>query len=174
MDARGLVLTCWHVVEDQSEIQVTLSDGSEHRARVRGYDAKLDVALLQIDAQGLAVAQAGDAHALEAGDDVFALGAPRKMAFSISRGMVSFAERDVEGVRYLQTDLPLNPGNSGGPVVNASGEVVGLASFVLRESQGISFALPIRYAQERFATLLAAPDAALAPRGPAPVAAKKP
>jgi serine protease Do len=76
------------------------------------------------------------------------------MSFTVSRGIVSYVGREVEGTRYLQTDLPINDGNSGGPVVNARGELVGLMSFVLKRSQGLSFALPFNYAAVRFAARL--------------------
>jgi serine protease Do len=85
---------------------------------------------------------------------VYAFGAPRKMAFSMSRGMVSYTGRDFEGLSYMQIDLALNGGSSGGPIVNSYGEVVGISSFILKKSQGLSFALPIDYARERFARYL--------------------
>jgi len=81
---------------------------------------------------------------------VMAVGSPRKMYFSVSRGMVSFPNRFLDGVEYIQTDLPINVGNSGGPLVDDEGNVVGIVSFILRDSQGISFALPIDRAVARF------------------------
>ena len=83
-------------------------------------------------------------------DEVMAVGSPRKMYFSVSRGMVSFPNRFLDGVEYIQTDLPINVGNSGGPLVDRDGNVVGIVSFILRDSQGISFALPIDRAVARF------------------------
>jgi len=84
------------------------------------------------------------------GDEVMAVGSPRKMYFSVSRGMVSLPNRFLDGVEYIQTDLPINVGNSGGPLVDNEGNVVGVVSFILRDSQGISFALPIDRAVARF------------------------
>jgi S1-C subfamily serine protease len=78
------------------------------------------------------------------------------MYFSVSRGMVSFPNRFLDGVEYIQTDLPINVGNSGGPLVDDEGNVVGIVSFILRDSQGISFALPIDRAVTRFGEHLTA------------------
>lgn len=162
VDEQGHLLTSLHVVEGVAHIRVTFADGSEHAAKHVESDRRLDVALLKIDdANGRPVASLGAAERMRVGDDVFALGAPRKMAFSLSRGMVSFMDRDMNGVRYLQLDLALNGGSSGGPVMNERGEVVAISSFILKGSQGLSFALPIEYALERFALTSqekAAPD----------------
>ena len=84
------------------------------------------------------------------------------MPFSLSRGMVSYVGRRFERTFYLQTDLPLNAGSSGGPVLNDRGQVVAIASFVLRDSEGLAFALPIDYAYRRFAAALVAPPAVIA------------
>jgi len=96
----------------------------------------------------------GSATALGVGDEVLAVGSPRKMYFSVSRGMVSFPNRYLDGIEYIQTDLPINVGNSGGPLVDRQGRIVGVVSFILRDSQGISFALPIDRALARFAKYL--------------------
>jgi S1-C subfamily serine protease len=151
---RGHVLTCLHVVEDIADVRVTFADGSQQRATVVGRDAKLDLALLKIEGPPRAVMQPGDAAAMRTGDEVFAMGAPRKMAFTLSRGMVSFPDRDMNGVGYLQLDLALNGGSSGGPILNEVGQVIAISSFILRDSQGLSFALPIQRALERFETEL--------------------
>jgi S1-C subfamily serine protease len=96
------------------------------------------------------------------------------MYFSVSRGMVSFPNRFLDGVEYIQTDLPINVGNSGGPLVDREGRVVGIVSFILKDSQGISFALPIDRALARFAkalqgdTPVASPSATSPEPAPAP------
>jgi S1-C subfamily serine protease len=152
--SNGYVLTCLHVVDGVSSIRVSFANGTEHVATLVDSDEKLDLALLKIDSPVTSHVKFGDAHAVRVGEDVFAFGAPRKMAFSMSRGMVSFTGRDFEGLSYLQIDLALNGGSSGGPIMNAYGEVVGISSFILKKSQGLSFALPIDYAQTRFARYL--------------------
>jgi len=109
----------------------------------------------------------GAAAPVAVGDEVLAVGSPRKMYFSVSRGMVSFPNRYLDGVEYIQTDLPINAGNSGGPLVDREGHLVGIVSFILRDSQGISFALPIERALARFAKYF---DPQNAPSASLPVA----
>ncbi len=154
----GLVVTNWHVVEDMKSPRASFRDGSSTAARVIDFDRDLDLALLRIAPQKNRAAPAwGEADKLRPGDELYAIGAPRHLAFTVSRGIVSFVGRAFEGTRYVQTDLPINDGNSGGPVVNARGELVGLMTFVYKRAQGLSFALPIAYARARFAKLLTPP-----------------
>ena len=146
----GLVLTNYHVVEGMTDPRVTFDDGRVVAGKVVELDRALDLALLQVPPQKGAAPVWGDMAAIRPGDEVYAVGCPRRLAFTVSRGIVSFVDRLIEGTRYLQTDLPINDGNSGGPVVNERGELVGLMTFVYRRAQGLSFALPIHYAAERF------------------------
>jgi serine protease Do len=156
LPAAGLIVTNFHVVEEMATPQVTFYDGTHATARVIAEDRALDLALLEVPPQPQRRGPSwGDAAAMRPGDEVYAVGCPRHMSFTVSRGIVSYVGRDMEGTRYLQTDLPINDGNSGGPVVNARGELVGLMSFVLKRSQGLSFALPISYAATRFRRWLA-------------------
>jgi S1-C subfamily serine protease len=96
-----------------------------------------------------------DIGTVEAGDEIYTMGAPRKLRFSLSHGMVAFVGRPFSGAFYLQTDLPANSGSSGGPVLNERGEVVAITSFVLKDTEGLAFALPVEYAFDRFASVLA-------------------
>jgi S1-C subfamily serine protease len=159
LDTSGHIVTCWHVVEGIDEITVALASGARHPALVVDADSRLDLALLKIDTETAPAMTPASIAALEAGDELFAMGAPRKMKFSLSRGMASFVGRPFDGVYYLQSDLALNGGNSGGPVMNRMGEVVAISSFVLKQSEGLSFALPIDYALRRFARWLKASPA---------------
>jgi serine protease Do len=145
---RGLVLTCLHVVTDMKQPRVSFSDGASFAATVVDTDKSLDVALLRVAPQRRTAPAVGEPDG--PGEEIFAVGCPRHLAFTLSRGIVSFVGRVVDGVRWLQTDLPMNEGNSGGPVINARGELLGLMSFVYRNGQGLSFALPARSAVERF------------------------
>jgi len=156
VDRSGLVLTNLHVIANTHTITVTPFGSEPRPARVLDSDAELDLALLSanVPAPLADAARLGSAAALAVGDEVLAVGSPRKMYFSVSRGMVSFPNRLLEGVEYVQTDLPINEGNSGGPLVDREGRVVGIVSFILRESQGLSFALPIDRAVARFAAYL--------------------
>jgi len=157
LDAAGHVLTCRHVIEGLEAITVSFSDGEAFPATLIDSDEALDIALLKIDSDRVAELTPASITSVQLGDDVLAIGAPRKMAFSLSRGMVSFVGRPFERVYYLQTDLAMNGGSSGGPVMNDRGDVIALSSFVLRDSEGLAFALPIDYAYRRFASHLRAP-----------------
>lgn len=149
--ARGMILTARHVIDGMASPRVTFSDGAEVPGRVVADDRDLDVALVEVAPQPRRSAPLlGDATALRPGDEVYAVGCPRHLAFTVSRGIVSFVGRMMEGARYIQTDLAINDGNSGGPVINARGELVGMMSFILRRGEGLAFALPVAYAAERF------------------------
>jgi S1-C subfamily serine protease len=167
----GLVLTNWHVVDGMNAPRVTFEDGLTAPARLVEFDRALDLALLKVPPQRRVAPVWSDLASVRPGDEVFAVGCPRHLAFTVSRGIVSFVNRLVDGMRYLQTDLPINDGNSGGPVVNQRGELVGLMTFVYRRAQGLSFALPIHYAAERFSARLgryATRSSVSGPRSPAP------
>lgn len=155
IDRQGHVLTCLHVIEGLDPIRLTFSDGQRSTAAVVGRDLGLDLALLKLDTPRAVAAPLGSAQHAAAGDDVFTMGTPRRMPFSLSRGLLAHGGRAFDGVLYLQTDLPMNGGSSGGPVLNEYGELIGVASFVVRDSQGLAFALPVDYALRRFADALA-------------------
>jgi S1-C subfamily serine protease len=143
--ANGLVLTNQHVVQDMHTPKVSTYDGRTGQGVVLAVDKVRDLALLKAPAlvtPGLPAPRIGDATRLQPGEEVYAVGMPRKLAFTVSRGIVSYTSREMEGARYLQVDMNINDGNSGGPVVTASGEIVGMMSFIYRRSSGLSFALP--------------------------------
>jgi len=156
IDARGYVLTNAHVVKDQDEIKVELPDRTRFDAKVVGIDEKADVAVLRIDPgkTRLSVAAFGDSDKLRIGEWVLALGNPYMFRNTVTAGIVSALGRnEMEGEGYsdyIQTDAAVNPGNSGGPLVNLKGEVVGINSSIWSRSggyQGISFAIPIDMAK---------------------------
>jgi S1-C subfamily serine protease len=159
LDRAGHVLTCHHVIEGLDRISVSFSDGETFTATVLDSDAELDLALLRIAPVRASKFVPASVTSVDLGDDVFAIGAPRKMAFSLSRGMASFIGRPFGSVYYLQTDLAMNAGSSGGPVMNEDGDVIAISSFVLRNSEGLAFALPIDYAYRRFRKWLPTPKA---------------
>ena len=145
----GLILTNAHVVKDANEVTVKLTDRREFRAKVLGSDPKTDIAVLKIDARNLPVVQLGDAKSLRPGEWVAAIGSPFGFENTVTAGVVSAKGRslpDESGVPFIQTDVAVNPGNSGGPLFNARGEVVGINSQIYSQSggyQGVSFAIPI-------------------------------
>ena len=150
----GIILTNAHVVRDASEVTVKLTDRREFQAKVLGADPKTDVAVLRIDAKGLPTVPMGSAKALRAGEWVLAIGSPYGFENSVTAGVVSAKGRslpDDSMVPFIQTDVAVNPGNSGGPLFNARGEVVGINSQIVSQSggyQGLSFAIPIEIATQ--------------------------
>jgi serine protease Do len=145
----GVVLTNAHVVSGASEVTVKLTDRREFPAKVLGSDPITDVAVLKIDAKDLPTVRLGNPADLRAGDWVLAIGSPFGFENSVTAGVVSAKGRALPGdgyVPFIQTDVAVNPGNSGGPLFNAAGEVVGINSQILSETggyQGLSFAVPI-------------------------------
>jgi serine protease Do len=145
----GLVLTNAHVVRDAKDVTVKLSDRREFSAKVLGSDPSTDIAVLRIDAKDLPVVRLGDPKNLEVGDPVLAIGAPFGLEQTATQGIVSAKGRSLPGdavVPFIQTDAAVNPGNSGGPLFDASGSVVGINAQIYSRSggfQGLSFAIPI-------------------------------
>ena len=149
----GLILTNAHVVRGAQEVNVKLTDRREFRAKVLGRDDKTDVAVIKIDAKGLPTLPLGSSKALMPGEWVMAIGSPFGFENSVTAGVVSAKGRslpDDSAVPFIQTDVAVNPGNSGGPLLNARGEVVGINSQIYSRSggyQGLSFAIPIELAK---------------------------
>ncbi len=150
----GIVLTNAHVVEGAKEVTVKLIDHREFKAKVLGTDKTSDIAVLKIDARGLPVVRLGNSDQLGVGDYVLAIGAPFGLEETATAGIVSATQRSLPGdgaVPFIQTDAAVNPGNSGGPLFDASGAVVGINSQIYTNSggyQGVSFAIPINLAQK--------------------------
>jgi serine protease Do len=147
----GYIITNNHVVDGADEIKVKLSDGREFKGEVKGADAKLDLALIKIAAEGaLPAAKLGDSDAMEVGEWVIAIGNPFGLAETVTAGIISAKGRVIGSGPYddyLQTDASINPGNSGGPLFNAQGEVVGINTIVMAGGQGIGFAIPVNMAK---------------------------
>lgn len=145
----GIILTNAHVVRDAKEVMVKLTDRREFRARVLGADPKTDVAVLKIEASKLPVVALGKTSELRVGEWVLAIGSPYGFENTVTAGVVSAKGRslpDDSAVPFIQTDVAVNPGNSGGPLFNSRGEVVGINSQIYSRSggyQGLSFAIPI-------------------------------
>nr|WP_229414514.1 DegQ family serine endoprotease [Massilia arenosa] len=146
IDANGLILTNAHVVRDASEVTVKLQDRREYRAKVLGSDPKTDVAVLKIEAKNLPVVPIGRSSDLKVGEWVLAIGSPFGLESSVTAGVVSAKGRSLPDGSFIQTDVAVNPGNSGGPLFNTRGEVVGINSQIYSQTggyQGLSFAIPI-------------------------------
>ena len=159
----GYILTAAHVVDDAAVVTVQLQDGREFPAKIVGADLRTDVAVLKIRAADLSAATLCPSSRLRVGTWVAAIGAPFGFRGSVAVGVVSALERRLPGddsyMPFIQTDLPLNPGNSGGPLLNAEGEVVGINSQVALSAtgeSGVSFAIPIEIARQVEAQLIRA------------------
>ena len=154
ISADGYVLTNNHVVEGADQVVVRLSDRRELDAKVIGTDAEYDIALLKINAANLPTVAIGDSSRLKPGQWVVAIGSPFNFDHSVTHGVVSYVGRgfggaDQQYVPFIQTDVPINRGNSGGPLFNLEGQVVGINSQIFSNtgsSVGISFAIPINMA----------------------------
>ena len=143
----GYVLTNAHVVEGADEVIVTLTDRREFKAKVLGADRRSDVALLKVDARNLPSLRMGDSNKIRVGEWVIAIGSPFNLENTVTAGIISAKSRDTgEYLPLIQSDVAVNPGNSGGPLINMRGEVIGINSQIATLSgayNGISFAVPI-------------------------------
>jgi len=143
----GYVMTNHHVVDGADEIYVTLADKREFRGKLIGSDRRTDVALVKIDVADLPKLAVGDSHKLRVGEWVVAIGSPFGLDSTVTAGIVSAKSRDTgDYLPFIQTDVAVNPGNSGGPLLNMAGEVVGINSQIYSRTggfMGISFAIPI-------------------------------
>ncbi len=182
----GYILTNNHVAGAADDIRVKLSDGRELRARRVGTDSETDLAVIKVEAQNLPFATLGDSSKLEQGEWVVALGSPFGLDQTMTAGIVSAIGRQLGGTydNYIQTDASISPGNSGGPLVNMNGEVVGINTLIFTRSggsEGIGFSIPSNLAkkvQEQLLTsgrvsrgylgvnLQTAPSATVPPAGP--------
>jgi serine protease Do len=154
IDAAGYIITNAHLVAERRDIKVRLADRREFEARVIGVDALSDIALIQIEAGGLAPVRIGDPAKLRPGEWVAAIGSPFGFERSVTAGIVSAVNRTLPEesfVPFIQTDVAVNPGNSGGPLFNLQGEVVGVNSMIYSDTgsyMGVSFAIPIDVAMD--------------------------
>lgn len=154
MSEDGYIITNAHVIEDGNQIMVTLNDGTEYQAQVVGSDSKVDIAVIKVEATGLTAGNFGDSDSLVHGEPAIVIGNPLGMDFAgtITDGIISSTSREVKIDNYimnlLQTNAAVNPGNSGGPLINCRGEIVGVVSAKISvdDVEGIGFAIPINTA----------------------------
>lgn len=154
INSDGYLITNAHVLADSSgylasDIQAITSDQTIHSAQFIGYDANLDIALLKISGQYTAL-KLGNSSNVEIGEKVIAIGNPLGLQFSVSEGIISATDRQgSNGLNYyFQTDAALNPGNSGGPLINQNGEVIGINNFKVSGGENLGFALESNYIKQ--------------------------
>jgi len=146
LEADGYIVTNHHVIAGASKLRVTMTDGRKLEGKVVGQDPNTDLALVKVEAKGLPTLPLTDPATLRVGERVIAIGSPLGLQHTVTAGILSAVNRDVQvnpRVGFLQTDAPINPGNSGGPLLNLKGEVIGVNTAVARDGQGIGFAIPV-------------------------------
>ncbi len=150
----GYIVTNFHVVREAAAIVIRLADQSEFKARLVGSDPRTDIALLKVEATGLAMLPFGDSDRLQVGEPVMAIGNPFGLDQTVTTGIVSAKERFIGSGPYddfIQTDASVNPGNSGGPLVDTRGALVGINTAIFSQtggSVGIGFAIPVNLAKD--------------------------
>ena len=150
IDSNGYIVTNYHVVKDQEEIKVKLDHDKEFIAKIVGYDDKTDIALIKIDATKLPFSEFGDSDLLRVGDSVIAIGNPFGLGGTVTSGIVSSKSRDIGNTEnilndYIQTDTAINKGNSGGPLFDFNGKIIGINTAIYSSSgmnSGVGFAIP--------------------------------
>lgn len=153
VSAKGHIVTNAHVVEGMDTFTITLNDGKEYKAKLIAADKLKDIAILKIEAVGLKVAPLGDSTKVRIGEPTIAIGSPFGLVATVTEGIISTTARDPKELRMpsdqrrvhklLQTDAAINQGNSGGPLLNAKGEVIGINQAIIPYANGIGFAIPI-------------------------------
>jgi serine protease Do len=153
IDSKGLILTNSHVVQDTDEIEVILDDGRKFPGKVVGSDPESEVAVVKIDAKDLPTVETGDSDSLKVGNLVVAIGSPQGLFQSVSFGIVSALNRSEVGItafpNFIQTDAAINRGNSGGPLLDIEGRVVGICTAIISTSggsEGLGLSIPINQA----------------------------
>jgi len=142
---QGLIVTNHHIVQDNRDAIVLGERLPKQLARVVYADPKYDLAFLETPELGVASPPLGEEEALSEGDVVVSIGHPFGLQFSVTQGVISNTRREVEGIRYLQHDAALNPGNSGGPLINREGQIVGVNTLGFEQGDNIGFSLPVGY-----------------------------
>ena len=156
----GVILTNAHVVEGASEVDVTLPDGRSYSGKVLGADPVTDVAVVKVAATGLPVAPLGDSTKVRPGEWAIAIGNPLGLDNTVTAGIISAVQRtnaigEGQRVPYIQTDAAVNPGNSGGPLINDRGQVIGINTAIRKApGAGLSFAIPINLGRQIAAQIL--------------------
>jgi S1-C subfamily serine protease len=161
IDKKGLIVTNAHLVAGYDEFRVLLKDGREFEALYSEYDSVYDVAILKIEGDSFPACAIGESNRLQPGEWILAIGNPMGLNHSVTFGIISGVGRtdtleNGKAIDYIQTDAAINQGNSGGPLINLDGDVVGMTTFIMSPtggSAGVGFAIPIKRVLERISRL---------------------
>lgn len=137
------VITNAHVISDRSDVTICTYDGEQYTAYVAAMDESLDIAVLVVPGVSFVPLRVADLDKLSVGDDVCAIGAPNSLSYTLTKGVVSSKNRTIGSQHFIQTDAAINKGNSGGPLLNDAGEVVGVNTYKMSDAEGIGLAIPI-------------------------------
>ena len=137
------IITNAHVINNQYDVRIETYGGEMKRAFIVSMDERIDIAVIGVPDGSFTPLHVADLSKVNVGDDVYAIGAPNSLAFTLTKGVVSSKERLVSRQKYIQTDAAINTGNSGGPLLNDAGEVIGVNSYKMSDSEGIGLAIPI-------------------------------
>lgn len=137
------IITNAHVINNQYDVRIETYGGEIMRAFIVAMDERIDIAVIGVSDASFTPLRAADLTKVSIGDDVYSIGAPNSLAFTLTKGVVSSKERLVSRQKYIQTDAAINSGNSGGPLLNDAGEVIGVNSYKMSDSEGIGLAIPI-------------------------------
>ena len=137
------IVTNAHVLDNPNNIVLTTYAGETHSAYLVGYDQDKDIAVLGVKDVKFTPLTIADYNSLNTGDDVYAIGAPKSMAYTLTKGVISAKEREIGKYKYIQTDAAINEGNSGGPLLNDEGNVIGINTLKMSDSEGIGLAIPM-------------------------------
>ncbi|MDJ0535475.1 MAG: HhoA/HhoB/HtrA family serine endopeptidase [Xenococcaceae cyanobacterium MO_207.B15] len=162
LSSDGLILTNAHVVDGADRVTVTLKDGRTLEGTVMGEDKMTDIAVVKIDSESLPTVTFADSDALQIGEWAIAIGNPLGLDNTVTTGIISATNRNSsqigvgdKRIDFIQTDAAINPGNSGGPLLNAKGEVIGINTAIIKNAQGLGFAIPINTARNIAEQLIA-------------------
>lgn len=146
----GYILTNAHVIDKAQSMQVKLKNGKKYNAKLIVNNNPKDLAIIRIGVRNLPIVVIGDAEKIKVGDSVVAVGSPLGLEHTVTSGIVSAKNREIDGRRYIQTDAALNSGNSGGPLLNSKAEVIGINTLVAKDAASLGFAVPVNTAYELF------------------------
>lgn len=140
---KNCIVTNAHVIDDKNDVVVKTYGATEYKAFVIGMDDDRDIAVLGVENADFPYLSIADVSSMNTGDDIYAIGAPKSMSYTLTKGVISAKERKVGRYNYIQIDAAINEGNSGGPLLNDNGDVLGVNTLKMSDSEGIGLAIPI-------------------------------